>query len=183
MKNSLYALGFQVLAFIMPGTVTANSSIMEISATVEPSCTITAGDLRFEIRDLAKPSYGTAIISVLCTKGTNFVIGLGDIGKTDDVIVLNHKMRNKNSYLVYYLYRDANRNMLWGDNKGSMVSGVGTGQRQYFTVYGKVAGGQKADFGQFSDNINVTISLGGNAQQLSYQLSVTMDVIARNFQH
>ena len=53
-------------------------------------------------------------------------------------------------------------------------------QRQTFTVYAKIPSGQKSEPGKYLDSINVVVNLGSGTNKLSYQLSVTMNVILKN---
>lgn len=157
------------------------STTIDVTATVQPSCTIFANDLLFQITNFSKiNSYtGRTTLSLLCTKGTSFSIGL-DKGSSAGATITNRRMKNRTSYLNYSLYRDVGNSLLWGNSQGSTLAGVATGQRQTFTVYAKIPSGQKSEPGKYLDSINVVVNLGSGANKLSYQLSVVMNVILRN---
>lgn len=163
------------------GTGNNKSTTIDVTATVQPSCTIFANDLIFEITNLSKKnSYmGQTTLSLLCTKGTNFSIGL-DKGSSPGATIANRKMRNRASYLNYSLYRNIGNNLVWGNSQGNTLTGVATGERQTFTVYAKIPSGQVSTPGKYLDSINVVVNLGSGANKLSYQLSVVMNVILKN---
>ena len=163
------------------GTGNNKSTTIDVTATVQPSFTIFANDLIFEITNLSKKnSYmGQTTLSLLCTKGTNFSIGL-DKGSSPGATIANRKMRNRASYLNYSLYRNIGNNLVWGNSQGNTLTGVATGERQTFTVYAKIPSGQVSTPGKYLDSINVVVNLGSGANKLSYQLSVVMNVILKN---
>jgi len=172
LSGSVYAVG---------RTVSNKSTTIDVTATVQPSCTIFANDLLFQITNFSKKnSYtGRTTLSLLCTKGTSFSIGL-DKGSSPAATITNRKMKNRASYLNYSLYRDVGNSLLWGNSQGSTLAGIATGERQTFTVYAKIPSGQKSEPGKYLDNINVVVNLGSGANKLSYQLSVAMNVILKN---
>jgi spore coat protein U-like protein len=172
LSGSVYAVG---------RTVSNKSATIDVTATVQPSCTIFANDLLFQITNFSKKnSYtGRTTLSLLCTKGTSFSIGL-DKGSSPAATITNRKMKNRASYLNYSLYRDVGNSLLWGNSQGSTLAGIATGERQTFTVYAKIPSGQKSEPGKYLDNINVVVNLGSGANKLSYQLSVAMNVILKN---
>ena len=190
MKIFLRFFGFQSfvliallgMANIAVGAIKAgNKATIDITATVLPSCTIVAGDVALQITNFSKTqSYsGTTTISVLCTKGTNFVIGL-DNGTSSGSTAASRKVKNRTYYLNYSLYKDSGNTLVWGNSSTNSLAGVATGQRQIFNVYAKIPTGQKSVPGKYLDSINVSINLGSDAGRLSYQLSVPMNIILQN---
>jgi spore coat protein U-like protein len=63
-----------------------------------------------------------------------------------------------NDYLVYQLYSDVSRKTIWGNSAPTGVSFTGTGAPQTLTVYGSIPSAQMVPEGDYSDQINVTIS-------------------------
>jgi len=188
MKNFLGSLCiYGIILVVVQGIAQAavravnNQSTIDITATVQPSCTIFANDLLFEITNFNKKnSYiGKTTLSLLCTKGTSFAIGL-DKGSAPGATIINRKMNNRASYLNYSLYRDIGNNLVWGNSQGNTLTGIATGERQTFTLYAKIPAGQISAPGKYLDSINVVVNLGSGTNKLSYQLSVTMNVILKN---
>jgi len=179
MKNFLGSLCiYGIILVVVQGIAQAavravnNQSTIDVTATVQPSCTIFANDLLFEI-------IGKTTLSLLCTKGTSFSIGL-DKGNAPGATIINRKMKNRASYLNYSLYRDNGNNLVWGNSQGNTLTGIATGERQTFTLYAKIPAGQISAPGKYLDSINVVVNLGSGTNKLSYQLSVTMNVILKN---
>jgi spore coat protein U-like protein len=158
-----------------------NKATIDITATVMPSCTIVPRDALLQITNFSKArSYsGATTISVVCTKGTKFAIGLNN-GTSPGATVANRKMKNRTSYLNYSLYKDSGNTLVWGNNSTNSLTLVATGERQTFNVYLKIPTGQKSIPGRYLDSVNVSINLGGNVGMLSYQLSVPMNIILQN---
>jgi len=188
MKNFLGSLCiYGIILVVVQGIAQAavravnNQSTIDVTATVQPSCTIFANDLLFEITNFNKKnSYiGKTTLSLLCTKGTSFSIGL-DKGSAPGATIINSKMKNRASYLNYSLYRDNGNNLVWGNSQGNTLTGIATGERQTFTLYAKIPAGQISAPGKYLDSINVVVNLGSGTNKLSYQLSVTMNVILKN---
>lgn len=179
----IYGIILVVVQGIAQAAVRAvnNQSTIDVTATVQPSCTIFANDLLFEITNFNKKnSYiGKTTLSLLCTKGTSFSIGL-DKGSAPGATIINRKMKNRASYLNYSLYRDNGNNLVWGNSQGNTLTGIATGERQTFTLYAKIPAGQISAPGKYLDSINVVVNLGSGTNKLSYQLSVTMNVILKN---
>lgn len=64
-----------------------------------------------------------------------------------------------NQYINDELYRDAGRTSRWGANLDTdTVKGTGTGSPQTINVFSRVAAGQIAAPGAYSDTITVTIT-------------------------
>jgi spore coat protein U-like protein len=188
MKNFLGSLCiYGIILVVVQGIAQAavravnNQSTIDVTATVQPSCTIFANDLLFEITNFNKKnSYiGKTTLSLLFTKGTSFSIGL-DKGSAPGATIINRKMKNRASYLNYSLYRDNGNNLVWGNSQGNTLTGIATGERQTFTLYAKIPAGQISAPGKYLDSINVVVNLGSGTNKLSYQLSVTMNVILKN---
>lgn len=64
-------------------------------------------------------------------------------------------------FLVYNLYRDAARTIVWGDGTGGTQVFIGPAngpQRQYFDVFGRIPALQDAAVGAYSDTIVITVN-------------------------
>lgn len=83
LSRSVYAVG---------RTISNKSATIDVTATVQPSCTIFANNLLFQITNFSKKnSYtGRTTLSLLCTKGTSFSIGL-DKGSSLGATIINRK--------------------------------------------------------------------------------------------
>jgi spore coat protein U-like protein len=138
---------------------TATTSIL-VSATILQSCAITALPLAFGLYDptSSTPHDGSTTVSVICTTGTPFNIGL-NAGGGSGATVASRKMTFGANLLNYTLYQDSNRTSLWGQTIGSdTVAGTATGLLTNFTVYGRIPAQQAAPTGIYTDTVTVTLT-------------------------
>ena len=64
-------------------------------------------------------------------------------------------------FLVYNLYRNAARTIVWGDGSGATQVFIGPAngpQRQYFDVFGRIPPLQDAAVGAYSDTVRITVN-------------------------
>jgi spore coat protein U-like protein len=139
------------------GSFTTSIAAFSITATVVPSCTITANTLSFGAYTGTAAS-ATSTLSVKCSNGTPYNVGL-DPGQASGATVTTRKMVKGSKTLNYSLFSDSGRTTNWGITVGTdTVAGTGTGLAQTLTVYGQVPGGQKPAAGSYADTVTATIT-------------------------
>jgi len=108
---------------------------------------------------LSSATTGTSIITVQCTSGTSYDVGL-NAGLGAGATVASRKMTGPASATVTYsLYTDAAHTSVWGETIGTdTVSSTGTGAAQAYTVYGQVPAQSTPAVGTYSDTITVTVT-------------------------
>ena len=136
------------------------TTTFNVTATILPACTVRATDLNFGTYAQAQVDQ-TSTITVTCTNTTEWEVGLSAGNSLS--IASRHMTGPGPSNLDYNLFTTAGRTIVWGDHPAlpgqDAVSGVGTGNAQPLTVYGRIpAGQQKPDPGNFIDTITVTIT-------------------------
>ncbi|MEZ5663368.1 MAG: spore coat U domain-containing protein [Burkholderiaceae bacterium] len=138
------------------GSATATNTLL-VTATVSAACVVTTLPVAFGVYNptLGTVLDGTGTVSVTCTNGTAYTVGL-DGGSQADVAA--RAMVNGADLLSYQLYSDALRASAWGDTVGQLVSATGTGLPVSHTVYGRVAASQNVPAGSYSDTVNVTVT-------------------------
>jgi spore coat protein U-like protein len=139
-------------------TISSATSSFTVTATIQPTCTLSATSLAFgTYAEVAIAS--TATISVTCTNTTAYNVGL-NAGTASGATVANRSMTGPSSAkLAYKLFRDSLRTLNWGNTVGSdTVSGTGKGTVQSLTVYGQLPGGQYVIPGSYADTITATIT-------------------------
>lgn len=142
------------------GTGNASSFSFTVSATVNPSCAITAANnLNFGTPAglLTANVDGTTTVQTQCTASTPFQIGL-DNGQ--NAIGAVRRMRGGSGDLITYeLYQDSGRATRWGNTVNSdTVSGTGNGAVQTTTVYGRVAAQATPTPDTYTDTITVSVT-------------------------
>jgi len=133
---------------------------MTVSAEVENSCTITAGDLDFGTINVlsGEDVDGTSEISVTCTSGADYEVGLDGGGEED---VASRAMSDGDTgSLNYALYSDEGRTSNWGNTtEDDVVADTGNGDTQTHTVYGRIPQDQNTvAAGTYTDIITATVT-------------------------
>jgi len=131
---------------------------MELSASVSSVCSVAAGALAFGEVATSGATDGTAAITVNCTGGGAYTVGLGN-GLHN--VVAQRKLQSGANLLNYDLFKEVAHTNRWGDAGAELVSGTGSGADQTLTVYGQIASGQTlvADNGTpYTDTILVTLT-------------------------
>lgn len=134
--------------------------LLQINETCDVSSTAPT-DLDFGTATLLTGNLDqTSTITVLCTTGTDFDIGLdaGSHESTPDDIT-TRRMTDGSAHVGYQLYQDAGRTTVWGNTVSTnTVSSSGTGNTQGFTVYGRVPAQTTPPAGSYSDSVTVTVT-------------------------
>ncbi|KJV80907.1 spore Coat Protein U domain protein [Rickettsia hoogstraalii str. RCCE3] len=165
MKNNFKILrniiGFIILT-ISAGNSFASSAnaFFLVSATVLPSCIVTATPLAFGTYVPTADSLQTNTLTITCTLGTNYTVSL-NAGTAPAATTSTRKMTglvNTTSYLPYNLYSNAARTQNWGNQSSDWVPGTGTGLPQTLTIYGKIPQGANVPSDTYNDTITVTVA-------------------------
>lgn len=161
-RSRLVAMLFAIPLMITTGgaaqAATATTTF-PVTATVIKACVVSATQLAFGNYDptAAAPTDATSTLSVLCTVGTSYTVGLTQ-GTASGATVTTRKMSNGTNLLNYALYQETGRTTNWGNTAGTdtvaATAPVGTNT---ITVYGRIAAGQNVPIGSYSDTITVNV--------------------------
>jgi len=140
----------------------SSSSTLYIQAVVQSDCNlgaISTMDFGTVFQSLTQNVDSTATITVTCNGGqgaNGYHVGLGN---GTNSLSGQRRLQGPGGYLNYELYRDAQRTSPWGSSYGyNDVSGVGNGQPQTLTVYGRVPAQTTPGVGTFTDTVVVTLT-------------------------
>jgi spore coat protein U-like protein len=128
------------------------------TATVLSNCKVVATDIDFGSQGILAANVDAAgSLSVTCTSGTTYNVGLDDghqnAGPSARAMSLGV---NK---IGYGLYRDNARSLVWGSTIASNTAGgTGNGSSQPFTVYARVPPQVTPLAGTYTDVIVVTVT-------------------------
>jgi len=165
---ALSALGLALSAAVPVANAATTTSAFQVTATVNANCSVSAGTLAFGAYipgagDVAN----TSTISVNCTKGTTFNVGL-DAGLNASGVIANRAMKSGANPLAYQLYSDTSHTIVWGNTVGTdTVAGTGlgmgdgsSGQVVSLPVYGQITdtANLAAAAGSYSDTVTVTVT-------------------------
>ena len=156
-------------ALILSGDAARAASVsqsMAVNLTVANACTISTNPLAF---GSYYPSIGglnaTTTVSVNCVTGTPWNVD-GDGGANPSGASPNFTRRVSNGvaspntgYVIYNIWRDAARTLLWGTmSTGTMIPGNGTGVAQILTLYATANGTNGTiTTGNYTDTVNVSV--------------------------
>lgn len=140
-KLSLLALA--LAAFAGSAQAATVDDTFLVSIEIRETCTlnVAAADVAFGQVDRSAGADAGSTLSVTCTTGTPWVLGLNNglnaSGAT--VSATNRRMTSGSAFVPYGLYRDASRTQLFGSTAGTdTASGTGTGAAQSVSVFGRV---------------------------------------------
>lgn len=153
------ALGGAALPF--SASAQTAQTTMDVSATVVEACIVTATNLAFGNYDPtgSNPADATSAITVTCTPGTGFTVGL-NAGTTAGATVTSRQMASGSNRLGYGLYQDVARTVNWGNTPGTDTPAAATAglTPSVLTVYGRVPAQQAVAVGSYTDTVTVTVS-------------------------
>jgi spore coat protein U-like protein len=134
---------------------------MAVTATVQSACIVAVTPLAFGAYDPTSGSAkdGTSTITVTCTSGTSFTVGLNG-GSTSGATVTTRQMVNGASRLNYALYSDVSHSTNWGNTPGgdTPTATMATAVPSILTVYGRVGASQNVPAGAYTDSVIVTVN-------------------------
>lgn len=148
---------------VLPSAASAQSAqtTMDVSATVVKACLVSATNLAFGSYDptATSPADATGAITVTCTPGTGFTVGL-NAGTTSGSTVSDRKMASGSNRLGYAMYSDAAHTTNWGNTPGSDTSAAitATTTPSVLSVYGRMPAQQLVAAGSYTDTLTVTVS-------------------------
>ncbi|MCA0403672.1 MAG: spore coat U domain-containing protein [Proteobacteria bacterium] len=150
--------------FPLVAQAATTTTTFAVTATVAAACTVTATPLAFGTFVPANATNldQTNTISVTCTNGTTYAVGL-NAGTSSGATVTTRKMTGTTStsnLLPYELYSNTGRTTNWGNTPGTdtPAASTGTGAVQTLTVYGRIPTNTTAVPDSYSDTITVTVT-------------------------
>ncbi|UUR06836.1 Csu type fimbrial protein [Sphingomonas glaciei] len=163
--KKLSATAFALAAAFIPLGQSAQAgtaqTTMNVSATVQNSCLVSASPMLFGNYDPvgAAVTNGTSAVTVTCTTGTSFVVGL-NAGNAAGATVAARQMSNAAHRLNYSLFSDAARSSNWGNTPGLDTPApiTATGSPSVLTVYGQIPANQNVPGGAYADTVTITVT-------------------------
>ena len=141
-------------------TESAMTSSFTVVASVTASCTVSVSNMDFGniSPDVVSAVDQIATISLSCTNDSDYTIGLSQGAHFVESGPTGRRMNNNGDLLAYGLYRDAARTENWGHDAGTVAAGVGTGEEQSRTVFGRILSNQEAFAGTYYDTVVVIVT-------------------------
>ena len=129
-------------------------------AQAQMNCTVFTRALNFGTYNAGTPPpldvTGRVDVRCLGTPFTPYTILIGP-GSSGDAA--NRALFNATDQLLYNLFTDPARTIIWGDGTGGTgsVSGLPPPRRQRFPIYGRVYGSQNVPAGAYGDTVDITV--------------------------
>jgi spore coat protein U-like protein len=166
MRGKILKLAVAGALVIAAGTAGAatKTTTFGVSAVVNANCLVSAANLAFGNYDGTAAKTATSDVSVRCSTGTTYAVGLSTGGGTFAQRLLSGSGPNK---LQYNLFTSVAATTIWGDGTASTAtvpgtgSGMAAGSATLHTVYGQLpdnAFNQGAPAGTYNDTITVTVT-------------------------
>lgn len=140
------------------------TSSFQVRITIQKACDVTTTaptDLDFGPHpSLATAINGTSTITVTCTPGSPYTIGLdaGLYPTTAGDVSTRRMSDGATHFVAYQLYQDPGHTTPWGQTIGTnTVAATGNGSAQATSVYGLVPSAN-ANAGNYADTIGVTVT-------------------------
>ena len=160
--GSCLAVAAIALVVAAPPTRAATATnTLDVTATVVGLCTIDHSTLTFATPyDSSAPVTAQADITVHCTVGSSWWIGLG-LG--NNASGTTRQLANGGNVLPYELYRDAGFSQIWTNSDPAPTPAHATannpGVSAYTTqVYGRIAANQFVPPGTYTDSVVMTVN-------------------------
>lgn len=154
------AAGILLALLPLAGMAATKTATFQVRLTLANDCTISAADLDFGTQGVLVANIDqTSTVSVTCTPGTAYSVGL-DAGSAAGSTIANRLLIGPAGATVQYrLFRDTGRTQNWGNTPATdTVSGSGNGSAQSITVYGRVIPQTTPAAGAYSSNVIATIT-------------------------
>jgi spore coat protein U-like protein len=166
LKTVTSALPAAVLGFLALGLTstavqaqTIATTNFTVTATVLASCTVSATPLPFGNYTPSAASTNSSTISVTCTNGKTYTVGLNQgLATNGTTTVRQMGITQPAGGLNYGLYQNSTLATNWGNAAGSWESGTGNGTVQQLTVYGQIPAAQYVTAGSYTDTITATVT-------------------------
>jgi spore coat protein U-like protein len=150
---------------VAPARALTSTGTVTVKATVAALCVLNSPTLTFGAYDptTVGPIDLSTTLTVNCTKGTAWVIGL-DQGLNGGVGVRNMKDTGTSGDVLHYeLYTDVAGGTAWTNGataSASVKSGTGTGAAagQNVTVFGRLFAGQFVTASSYQDSVKATVN-------------------------
>lgn len=139
------------------------SANFQAQATLNATCILFTTNVNFGTVSPSLTGFNTAngIITVLCTRGTNYTMQINS-GSSNSFATrsMTGQTSGNTDKLNYNLYTDTSYTRVLGDGTTSTydIQGSGTGNNQYYTMYGGILLNQFLRPDSYTDNLVITMT-------------------------
>ena len=161
MKRLLLALLIALTCSYAPQSIAGSATAsLQISVVVDQSCVVSTSSLVFATYNpfATSPDDSTGTITIQCGVGTVATIGLDCGTSCSGTNAYLHS--SVGGLLPYGLYQDSSRTTPWGNTTTTRLAPptISSTSPQPYTVYGRIAAGQTASPGTYTDTVVATVN-------------------------
>ena len=126
-----------------------------LPSTVYAQCTLNVQSVMFGNYDVFDNNHldGVGNINVTCDVSSSYTISLSP----GNGLFTQRVLLNGQHELIYNLFIDAARTIVWGDGTGASSTVQGMGTNSNFPVYGRIPARQNVYVGNYQDSVTVTL--------------------------
>ncbi|MGI4775468.1 MAG: Csu type fimbrial protein [Janthinobacterium lividum] len=176
MKNLIHFILLLSSIFTVKVATASNEAMMDISAIVDPVCTIVASNLDFGVYN-SSISNNMAILSVRCTNGSTFKIRLSK-GDSPSKGMLSNNSQSGTQLLKYELYQDPTMQKIWGDDDSTTFVGQADGREHNYIIYGQIPDNQNLPQGVYTSDLLISLRVSNTNTTIAYQTVTVAKVTA-----
>lgn len=168
LRPSLLTFLLLIASSFTPAIAGSANANLNVSASVVPSITITppAAPVPIPVENVTNPSTPTtATVPIAITLPSNtpgkITLGQGQnpsTGSTDTQPV-RRMTDGAGNYLLYELYQDESKTIIWGNTDNTALSLTGTGSASSINLYIKIPAGQNVPAGNYQDVVQLRATL------------------------
>lgn len=142
-RITLMSIGSGIILFSIYTFAATSTTTFNVTASVASACIISASTLGFGNYNptLGAALNGSSTVTVTCTTGTTYNVGLDQGTGTGATVTTRFMTRvsGGTQVIAYSLYQNNARTTVWGNTIGTnTVTGTGTGVAQPLTVFGQI---------------------------------------------
>jgi spore coat protein U-like protein len=152
-SNLRLFVGASALALIAATshTALAQTANLNVTATVDASCTLNGGSLPFGAYT-GDQNDATGEFTYQCTPGTSITLSL-DQGVNGERTMVE----SGGGSLPYELYSDSSRTTVWGVDTSGLDVPPTSAEVETAQVFGRIEAGEQAPAGDYSDTVQITL--------------------------
>lgn len=126
-----------------------------LSSPAYAECTMNVQSVIFGNYDVFDNTHldGAGNVNVICDAASSYTISLSPGNGT----FTNRVLLNSQNELIYNLFVDAARTIVWGDGTGSSTTVSGTEADTNHTVYSRIPARQNVQVGNYQDSVTITL--------------------------
>lgn len=152
---------FAALGLSSPAVAAVATGNLGVQIQITAECRVVTADLlNFGPHGLLVANIdANSAITIQCTNGTPFTVGLGPGAGAGATIAVRKMTGPGGATVNYTLYKEPTYTQIWGNTvPAELLAGTGTGANQSIPVYGRVTAQTTPAVGQYNDTVAIEVT-------------------------